>query len=425
MMLNMKFPKFLLWCVVFVSASLLGQPYGSLVIVGGALNSSNEEVYEKFIGLAGGADKAQIAVIPAASGSPAQSAESFRKNLVRYGLSESRVYIVPVAVLDCSSTDDVDESLWFANAEDPDVASRIFSSTGIWFTGGDQSRIIKAFRRADGTNTATLQAIYDAWKKGAVIGGTSAGAAIMSEVMITGGVSMASLKYGISDTYIDSEQQDNGALTIDKGLGFFSYGIIDQHFDKKSRLGRLVVATMYHKATFPLGFGIDENTALVYYSDKNMIESIGEGGITIVDSRNAQMKKSRSYPSYSGLMVSYIEKNDSYNLLTGEFIINNAKKKTTGNEYYSIKTSTQSGIFSSYSSTYKDLISYQLIDNKVNNSVISYCYDDDPVALKVVFSKSHNTLGFWTNSLSDRDNYSFVHVGMDVFPVRVNIKTLK
>lgn len=421
----LKLSIYIMLCVGLISTTIMAQSQGSLVIVGGALESSNQEIYEKFIELAGGRNKAQIAIIPAASGAPSQSFESFRENLVSYGLTESQVYIVPIAVIDCSSTEEIDESQWYVNAENLEIASQISASTGIWFTGGDQSRIIKALRRTDGTNTLALQSVFDAWQQGTVIGGTSAGAAIMSEVMITGGVSMASLKYGISDIYIDSEQQDNGALTIGTGLGFFSYGIIDQHFDKKSRLGRLVVATMQHQAKFPMGFGIDENTALVYYADQGTIEAIGEGGITIVDARNAQMNKKKKFPSFNGLMISYIEQHDRYILLSGEFIINEAKKLTTGNEFYSINTATQSGIFSSYSSTFRELISYQLIDNKANSSVISYCMDDEPVALKIIFSKNLNTLGYWTNTLTGRDNYSFLHVGMDVYPVRVKIRLFK
>lgn len=415
------------WLFVALSCiQLNAQQGGNLVIVGGALDSNNEIVYETFINLAGDKKEAVISVIPAASGSPSSSSESFRNNLIRYGVHPGNIHIIPVALFDCPSTPDIDESTWKDGAEDPQVAELLGSSTGIWFTGGDQSRIIATFVRNDGTQTPALQAIMLAWLNGAVIGGTSAGAAIMSEIMITGGVSMASLKHGITDKYIQKEQQDNGPLTLGKGLGFFKYGIIDQHFDKKNRLGRLVVATMHNKETFPFGFGIDENTALVYYSKTGLIEVAGEGGVTIVDVRKAKMSKMKGkYKSYTNIDISYIEQGDAYTHSVEQFEIHPDKKPTTGNEYYSIPTSVQSGIFSSYSSTYRELISYHLIDNRSNDKVISYCYDDDPVALKVVFSKKENSRGYWTNNLTGRDNYSFLHIGMDVIPVRVRIKNMK
>jgi cyanophycinase len=218
-----------------LSATLKGQ--GNLVIVGGALDRSNHEVYHKFIELAGGQTQAVISIVPSASGSPALSGKSFKQNLMEYGVPEENIFIIPVAVLDCSSTPETDESLWKDGAEDPDVVATISRSSGIWFSGGDQSRITATFMRADGSETPALQSIREVWQNGAVIGGTSAGAAMMSHVMITGGVSMASLKHGASDQYISSEQQDNGPLTISTGLGFFTHGIIDQHFDKKTVLG--------------------------------------------------------------------------------------------------------------------------------------------------------------------------------------------
>jgi len=410
------------FCAFLLTATLKGQ--GNLVIVGGALDRSNHEVYHKFIELAGGPSQAIISIIPAASGSPASSGKSFKQNLMEYGVSEENIFIIPIAVLDCSSTPDTDESLWKDGAEDPDVVATISRSSGIWFTGGDQSRITATFRRVDGSETPALQSMREVWQNGAVIGGTSAGAAMMSSVMITGGVSMASLKYGVTDEYISSEQQDNGPLTLSQGLGFFTHGIIDQHFDKKNRLGRLIVAVYANKSKYPVGFGIDENTALVYYGETQTIEAMGEGGVTIVDIRKAISKEKKKTTSYQHAVISFLEHNDTYCIISEEFSINPVKKPTTGNEYYSISISVQSGIFSSYSTTYKDLISYHLIDNKANDKVVTLCFDDSNTAFRVTFSKTPETRGYWTNSLNGRDSYSFIRVQADIEPVKVNFKKI-
>jgi len=422
----MKYLLLFILVIVFSISWLFAQQGGNLVIVGGALDSNNEAVYQTFIYLAGDNKDAIISIVPAASGSPSSSAESFKNNLIHYGVHPENIYIIPIAMFDCQSTPDVDESLWKDGAENPDVAEIIEKSTGIWFTGGDQSRIVSTLLREDGRQTPALEALWQTFLNGAVIGGTSAGAAMMSPVMITGGVSMAALKHGVSDKYIDMEQQDNGPLTLGHGLGFFKNGIIDQHFDKKNRLGRLIVAVYFNRNQFPLGFGIDENTALVYYSKTGLIEVVGEGGVTIVDGRNAQrIKKQRKTFIYLNFQISYLEQGDAFNLSIDQYDINPEKKLTTGNEFYSISTEVQSGIFSSFSTTYKDLISYHLIDNKACKKVVTYCFDNSDTAFKVTFSKIPETEGYWTNNLKGRDSYSFIRVKVDVEPVRIILKGIK
>jgi len=395
------------------------------MIVGGALESDNQPVYQKFIELAGGPKNAVIGIIPTASGSPSSSMESFRANLIKYGMDSSRIIFIPLAMLDCESTPNIDESLWIKNANSSEVASLIRKTTALWFTGGDQSRTIKILRNADGSNTLALDAIYEVYKKGSVIGGTSAGAAIMSDVMITGGVSMASLKFGISNNYIDDELKDNGALTLGKGLNFFKYGIVDQHFDKKNRLGRLVAATLLNDANYRMGFGVDENTALVYYSKTQTIEALGAGGLTIVNSKNAELKKNNSTLTFVNVLISHISSGDQYNLITEEITYSTLRKPTIGNESYDIKSSVQTGIFSPNSSNFKDFVSYYLIDNKSNSQITTYCFDDENMGLKIRFSKTAKTKGYWTDKINGRDDYSFENIRLDITPMRLNFEEVK
>ncbi len=403
--------------------NLLAQKCGNLVIVGGGLKPDNTEVYEKFIELAGGAKKCYISIIPTASGCPISSGEAFKNNLIKYGVKPGNINIVQIAAVDCDETPNIDESEWIKNANNSEMAKAIARSTGIWFTGGDQTRIIKALKNDDGSNTLVLNSIYEIWASGAVVGGTSAGAAIMSPVMITGGVSMAALKFGVTDKYIEEEQNDNGPLTLATGLGFFPYGIVDQHFDKRHRLGRLLVATSENSMGLRYGFGIEENTAMVYYFKTNEIEAIGAGGVTIVDITNSAVTKQKYY-SFANVDISYIEKNDRYNLATKEFIINPLKRPTKGNEYYAINNTTTSGILSPHSGTFTDLISYRLIDNKVTNSITTYCIDDDNFALKVIFTKTNDTQGFYTNKINGSDSYSFIHVIMNIEPMQITFTPL-
>ncbi|WP_254871000.1 hypothetical protein [Bacillus sp. Marseille-Q1617] len=108
---------------------------GNLVIVGGALGSSNAEVYNEFIKLAGGKEKARIGIVPAASSS-LKSSNRFKEDLVGYGVNESSIEILPISSHDFSGTDE-NENKWKGNVNKKEVAEHIKGLTGIWFVGGD------------------------------------------------------------------------------------------------------------------------------------------------------------------------------------------------------------------------------------------------------------------------------------------------
>ena len=148
---------------------------GRLVIVGGGLRASNADVHHAFI--RGLGDEGEIGIVPLASARPVESAEKFRADLIRHGVSEDRIHVLPLACLDDPSTVDVDESTWTANADRAEVAARIAHLSAIWFTGGDQSRITQTLQPPDRAPTAALIALREVFARGGVIGGTSAGAA--------------------------------------------------------------------------------------------------------------------------------------------------------------------------------------------------------------------------------------------------------
>src|SRR5690606_20075971 len=120
--------------------------------------------------------------------------------------------------------------------------------------GGDQSRVPEALYRANDDPTLVMQSITEVHLAGGGVCGSSAGAAIMSDPMITGGTSSSALARGYSYT-------GGNGVGLGKGLGFFPGAQFDQHHLVRGRLGRLVVAT--EGSGFNRGYGIDENTALV------------------------------------------------------------------------------------------------------------------------------------------------------------------
>ena len=105
----------------------------------------------------------------------------------------------------------------------------------VYFTGGDQAKILAALAPG-GVRDPALTAIRAALDAGGLLAGSSAGAAMMSQPMILGGTSLEALVHGVT------ENPKEPGLLIGTGLGFFPFGMVDQHFIKRGRLGRLVVA---------------------------------------------------------------------------------------------------------------------------------------------------------------------------------------
>ncbi len=190
---------------------------GKLVIVGGG--DTPDEVRTRFVELAGGKD-ARIVVIPTAS-DLADSADSENRLDVWRDME-----VADVTVLHTRSRE---------VANDPEFVKPLEEATGVWFTGGKQSRVMEAYH---GTQAET--AIRAVFEKGGVIGGTSAGAAIMSAVMILRG---------------------NPEVEVGEGFGFLPGTVIDQHFLKRNRQNRLINVV----STYPdlIGLGIDEDTAVI------------------------------------------------------------------------------------------------------------------------------------------------------------------
>lgn len=412
---------FLMTSVAFAENNSCDKIKGSLVIVGGALESSNSDIYNKFIELAGGKEKAKIGIIGAASSKPVYYSNQFKNDLIKYGVSESNIEIVPIAVKNDKTTPDVDESKWCENGNNKEIAEKLKTYTGIWFVGGDQTRITQTLYNKDGSNTMALDAIWQAYKNGAVIGGTSAGAAIMSDPMIAGGNSMDALNYGFTDKYEDMDQQEYGPVYVTKGLGFFKDGIVDQHFDMKARLGRLIVVAYGNKDKWDFSFGVDENTAMVVNNTDRTIEVVGRGGVTIVNMKKSYKEEINKKPYYKDVVISYIEKGDKFNLDTKEFEINKCKDLTNGYEYYDLKNPIITGVFNAHTRL-KDFITYDLVDNAGANEVKSYCFDSKGEGFELVFKKTAETKGYWAYIDGVVDHYSAVNVSVDIRPIKVKIE---
>lgn len=232
---------------------------GRLVIVGGALNPKNSAVYESI--RQGRRGDGPLCVIPTAGPNPTTELPRAVADFNAHFGDASTVGVL----LDVRAP---------MAAFDPEIAARLLTCSGYYFTGGLQSQIIRVLR-PEGATTPALEAIRTRHRQGAVVAGSSAGAAIMSDPMIVGGTSEKALKTGLAGS----------GITLGPGLGFFQGALVDQHFLARGRIGRLVVAIL-QSDRYKLGFGIDENTALIVDGTRARVE--GASGVILLDGRAAR-----------------------------------------------------------------------------------------------------------------------------------------
>jgi cyanophycinase len=216
---------------------------GWIVPVGGAEDKARAHILRRFIEVSGG-NEARVAIIPTASqlaSTGRRYEEVFRKIGVREATS------LPYATRDDAGRED-----WL------EVLER---ATCVFITGGNQLRISTILG-----GTAVARSIRRLNARGVNVGGTSAGAAILSEHMIAYGKEGSTPRAGLA--------------SLAPGLGMTNRVIIDQHFRQRDRLGRLLTALAYNP--FAIGLGLDEDTA-AFIDPDDCLHVVGSGAITVVD----------------------------------------------------------------------------------------------------------------------------------------------
>lgn len=231
------------------SPNVDGLQRGYVIPIGGAEEKiDNPEILQKFVDLCGGSD-AIISIIPTASqldDTGDRYCEIFRD------LGVLSAHSLPIEERE--------------HAQNPGYLEVLESSTGIFVTGGNQLRLSTIL---GGTPIAT--AIRQLNARGVHYAGTSAGAAIVSQHMIAGGST------GVTPT--------EGGVSLVPGLGLNNTVVVDQHFNERNRLARLMSAVSYNP--FLMGVGLDEDTA-AFINPQNEFTVVGSGSITVIDPSEVQ-----------------------------------------------------------------------------------------------------------------------------------------
>ena len=281
---------------------------GTLIPIGGNEDKGNGEserytleyiqegILSRVVKESGGPD-ALIIVIPTASSIPVEVSHNYIEAFDKLGCKN-------VHIMDIRKRED---------ADNPEFLKMMQKADCVMFSGGDQSKIVKYIG-----GTRLDEIIKDKYQNEQfVIAGTSAGAMCMGEEMITGG--------GIQEAFT------KGATHMGKGMGFISNFIIDSHFIRRGRFGRLAEAV----ARFPLliGIGLSEDTGLVI-KNGNECEVIGSGMVILFDPRNLihnnqNVVKEGSPMSITNLKIHILANGDELNIKKKKVIFSPMHLKLT------------------------------------------------------------------------------------------------
>ena len=259
-----------------------GRARGHLFIIGGGTRP--EPMMKRFVEMASRAGSGRIVVLPMASATPDETGRSLVEEFKQLGAREVVYY-----------------NFTRKEAENYSNARLLAESGGIFFSGGVQTRITEAI-----LDTPIHNMIRELYQKGAVIGGTSAGAAALSELMITGD------EVRKPEEGHEFETIESGNVIVARGLGLIRSAIIDQHFATRKRHNRLISIIAGHPEI--VGLGIDEATAIIVNPDETF-EVVGYRNVIVYDSGRAQVEvRGDRALSIRGLIMHVLLEGERYDL---------------------------------------------------------------------------------------------------------------
>lgn len=263
----------------------LAGPKGHLFIVGGG--DWPDGMMGRFVDLAGRFGTGRIVILPMASSVPEESAAEETDEFKKLG-----------------AKDVVTVMLTREQALEAGSAALLDGAGGVFFSGGDQSRLTAVL-----LDTPVHKKLLDLYERGAVIGGTSAGAAVMSEVMITGD----EVRKPEAGHEFETLQAAN--VVTARGFGFVAPRVvIDQHFVTRKRHNRLISLLAEHPDL--LGVAIDESTAVLVRPDETF-EVVGAKQVVVYDPAGAEFRiLPNSNIAFTGLLMHALTDGNTFDLKT-------------------------------------------------------------------------------------------------------------
>jgi cyanophycinase len=272
--------------VLVVTFQIIPQAKGHLVIIGGV---QTQDIVKRYVALAGGPN-ARILIIPNAGSEPKQNSEEEQANFIKLGAK-------------------ADYLLFTRETADDEVnLKKMEWANAVFFLGGDQVDLTR-----DMLGTKLLQKAYDIYNKGGVVGGSSAGAAVMSEVMITGNELVN------KDSTVSFVTIERGNVEVKQGFGFIKSVIIDQHFLKRKRHNRTISTLIEHPNL--IGVAIDESTSIIVNPDETF-DVYGTNQVLVYDpTKSTDIRDNgRGRLGISNMKLDVLVSGDKYDLKSKQVI---------------------------------------------------------------------------------------------------------
>jgi cyanophycinase len=281
-----RIPVVLLLALLACSQAAQAGPKGYLFIIGGG--ERDAPIMKRYLGLAAGFGTGRVIIFTMASSIPQETGPKLIAEFKGLGAKDVVFY-----------------QLTHDEAMKPDSAKILDGAGGIYFAGGDQARLTAAL-----LDTPIQAKMLELYAKGCIIGGTSAGAAVMSEVMITGDEKRTAKE---ADQW-QVVWADN--IVRVPGFGFVKNAIIDQHFVTRRRHNRLMSLVLENPKL--VGVGIDESTAVLVRPD-GRYEVLGENQVIVYDARRARVFKTPAgHLGAHGMTMHVLLPGDVYDLAKGK-----------------------------------------------------------------------------------------------------------
>ena len=347
---------------------------GRLIICGGGLDLKERFIYEAMVSRIRDSS-GTVGIVPTASADPEDS--------VRGYVEDFAAVIGPARAEGVALTTATAEK-----ARDEAIAARIRQHDVLFFTGGDQSRITQVFLPG-GEPTPAYKAVLDVLAKGGTVGGSSAGAAMMSDPMLTWGTSSGALRDGVGT------KEDSG-VGIGKGMSLFPYGMTDQHFLKRSRYGRFIVALEAAKVRF--GYGVDEQRAIEVDLATSTVTTLGPQALALLDM--GEMRRNGN--SRTLVRVSLLGSGDRVDAETGEVTPADGRKALAP-----LGASPQPFVLED---AWSDFAVTKCIEALAAGAPVATGHDKN---FEIRFTRDNQTR-FWTNELEGKPVVSAHRVRLDV-----------
>lgn len=245
------------------------------------LDFIQDSILSRVVREAGGVD-ANIVIIPTASSIPVEVADNYLSGFGKLGCTK-------LEILDIRNR---------KQAESDRSIKLLEEANCVMFSGGDQSNIVKFIGETKAHQILKERYLNESF----VIAGTSAGAMCMSQQMVAGGSVQDSLQ--------------KGAVKMREGMGFVEHLVIDTHFIKRGRFGRLAEALAHHP--YRLGLGLAEDTGIIIRKG-NQCEVIGSGMVILFDPSKLDHNNIGTLPegtpiSMTNLVVHILAQDDQFTI---------------------------------------------------------------------------------------------------------------